>query len=96
VYAHTLQTDGFMIGSHAVVGLPEEGTVQAYTLWENPGPSRVQDLRDTKITQTNGETVLEFTRPLLSENGDLSLSTPQHHLVSYSTEGNDFGYHTDR
>jgi hypothetical protein len=69
---------GFMSGSEAVIGLPDEGVVQKYFLNERttssvvPMPEEKQTLMDTSIEQVDGNTILRFTK-ILVEDGEIPI-----------------------
>lgn len=69
---------GLMIGSEAVIGLPDEGTVQKYNLNDKNLPGVVpfadaqQTLIDTSITQEGGTTTMTFTK-IMVEDGEIPL-----------------------
>ncbi|KAL3912541.1 MAG: hypothetical protein SGILL_006840, partial [Bacillariaceae sp.] len=70
--AVAFSTDGRMPGSEAVIGLPDEGTVQKYFLSERnlAGVQLMenQSLIDTSIVQEGGMTTLTFTKILVEAN----------------------------
>lgn len=64
---------GFMPGSEAVIGLPDEGVVLKYSLGDRflssvvPMPEERQTLIETSIEQQSGSTILRFTKILVEE-----------------------------
>lgn len=71
-------TNGAMVGSEAVIGLPDTGTVEKYFLTSQslpgvqPVPDEQQTLVDASITQQEGSTVLQFTK-ILEEPGEIPI-----------------------
>mmetsp|Transcript_19038 Transcript_19038/g.39999 ORF Transcript_19038/g.39999 Transcript_19038/m.39999 type:complete len:1020 (-) Transcript_19038:129-3188(-) len=94
--------DGQMIGSEAIIGLPDEGTVLKYTLGGKtdelvtPMEESKQTLQNTLIGQENGRTVMEFTK-LLVEDGEIPI---QESGINYFLHAKGFdnalGYHLTR
>ncbi|CAN0464209.1 unnamed protein product [Ascophyllum nodosum] len=88
---------GSMIGSDAVVGLPDEGTVLEYDMVEHdtPSESAEKEISNNTITQADGVTTLTFVRPL-SPSGDgkqvLSIEEKTTWLYAWG-DGNDFKEH---
>lgn len=98
-------TDGMMVGSDAVIGLPVEGyygNVSKYHLtFEGGAPGYVllgeeqQTLMDTEIWQDGETTILEFTR-FLEEEGEVAIDGMGYNdfLIAHgTTTGNALGYH---
>jgi hypothetical protein len=70
--------EGFMVGSEAVIGLPETGEVLKYILGDQsvsgvqPKSAGQQTLIDASIRQVDGSTVLSFTK-ILVEPGEIPI-----------------------
>ena len=94
--------DGQMVGSQAVIGLPDAGTdPEIYNLNDRdpagvvPAPAESQILTSSSIVQEDGVTVLTFTVPIETD-GFRVLSTGQTgYLAAYGT-GNALGTHRQR
>jgi hypothetical protein len=92
---------GNMIGSEAVIGLPDTGEVKKYNLSEK-GPGIIpmaddkQTLIEASIIQESGTTTLAFTK-LLVEAGEITIDATgvNSFLSSYGTS-NILGYHDKR
>ena len=89
-------SNGFMVGTTAVVGLPDSNTVVKYFLGGKSFSSiqlsddDKQTLTDTMIMQNDTHTVLRFTK-LLEEPGELAVSADGNNKVIFATgTGNSF------
>ena len=77
-----ISTDGQMLGSEAIIGLPESGQVKKYSLTSKSTggviqmPEEQQTLINTGIRQTESETTLTFTKILIEE-GEIPISTDE-------------------
>ena len=89
-----------MVGTTAVVGLPDEGTVSKMFL----GSQRQSDfvnvdsssLSDASIAQTpEGGTVLRFTKPLVEEGETAVASEGNQNIIVAAGRSNTFGFHED-
>jgi hypothetical protein len=94
-----ISPDGEMVGSNAVIGLPGDA-VYTYDLTGKDTSlviaSDTQDQIDATIDQTGLETVLQFSRPLNSVNGEISSGVPFNHLFAYRDGRNTLSTHTTR
>ena len=100
--ALAISTNGQMIGSEAIIGLPDEGSVLKYDLngkSDNlvaPMEDEKQTLRNTLIGQENGRTVMEFTK-LLVEDGEIPiLENGLNYFLHAKGMDNSLGYHISR
>jgi hypothetical protein len=90
-----------MVGSDAIIGVPEDGTVLKYDLdgkgsvQQVPMSTEKQTLRDTSISVQDGKTVMEFTK-LLVEDGELPISEDGTNTFLHARGGSVFGYHDTR
>jgi len=95
-----VSSDGQMVGSEAVIGLPDDSSVQKYALSSksNDGvtPLPSQTLIDASVVQTDTTTILTFTK-ILSEPNEIPipLSGPQFFLWAVGSS-NGLGYHASR
>jgi hypothetical protein len=86
-------SNGRMLGSLAVIGLPNEDVTAKYNLgaYSISGVLQVassqQTLTDSSITQNATHTVLKFTK-LLAEDGELELRADGRHNFIYAVGGN--------
>ena len=86
-----------MEGGEGIIGLPDDGTVQKYTLGNNPRvelmPDSQQTLMSTSITQEGGKTIMEFAK-YLSEPGEHEINPNGKNTFLYALgSGNSLGYH---
>ncbi|GKY97937.1 hypothetical protein MPSEU_000751700 [Mayamaea pseudoterrestris] len=92
--------DGEMVGGDAVIGLPDEGSVQQYDL-KGEGisfvtPWTTQTLLNASVTQQDGVTTMTFTMPLLNEGQNpIAASGPNTFLYAIGSS-NELGYHRQR
>jgi hypothetical protein len=92
---------GLMIGSEAVIGLPDENLVQKYTLsgksdaGVQPLADEQQTLIDASIIQEGGVTVLQFTK-ILEEAGEIPIVVGQNTFLGSYGSSNTLGYHLSR
>ena len=93
---------GQMVGSDAIVALPDEGVVQKYMLFGKSANLVVtrkeesQTLMDTSVVQEDGKTVMEFTK-LLIEDGEIPiLEEGENNFLFAKGSGNELGYHSNR
>eukprot|EP00550_Attheya_septentrionalis_P002039 CAMPEP_0198290508 /NCGR_PEP_ID=MMETSP1449-20131203/8346_1 /TAXON_ID=420275 /ORGANISM="Attheya septentrionalis, Strain CCMP2084" /LENGTH=661 /DNA_ID=CAMNT_0043989017 /DNA_START=178 /DNA_END=2163 /DNA_ORIENTATION=+ len=94
--------NGDMIGAEAVIGLPDEGTVQKYELNDKSTSSitpleKGQDtLKGTSITQANGKTILKFEK-ILKESGELEIKAKGETLFMFAVGNtNALSFHKHR
>lgn len=100
--ALAVSKDTQMIGSEAIIGLPDSGKVLKYHL-NGMATNMVdvmddgnQTLADASIVQENGTTIMVFTK-LLAEEGEIPiLKEGVNHFLHARGSGNDFGYHSHR
>jgi hypothetical protein len=86
-----------MIGSNAVIGLPGDSVLEYELDGYNVNmvvQSSVQDLKNTSIYQLNGMTILDFTRPLSSANGDINPDSLYYFLYASNNGDNSLSFHT--
>jgi len=97
--ALAVSPDGQMVGSQAVIGLPDEGTVQIYDLnareTEGVVPAEVQILTESSITQEGGVTTLEFQVPLDTDGFRVTADGENQFLYAYGSS-NVLGFHAKR
>ena len=93
---------GQMIGSDAIIGLPDENTVLKYDL-EGKSTNLVvameedkQTLMDSGIVQEGGLTIMEFTKLLIEEGEIPILEEGTNNFLFSRGSGNDLGYHSTR
>lgn len=88
-----------MVGTTAIVGLPNDGEVQKIFLGgKDPAAFEQRDtsaLIDATIEQTETQTILRFTQPLEQDGVAVAATGPQDIVVAAGS-GNDFGYHEVR
>lgn len=97
-------TDGnvIMSGSEAVIGMPDEGTVQKYDLNARsrsaiePMPDEKQTLINATIVQEDGQTILSFTKSLNEEGEHLIRSEGANTFLYAHGGSNTFARHTVR
>jgi len=93
--------NGMMIGAEAVIGLPDTGEVQKYSLssYENAGivpmPEAQQTLIDTVVVQEGGSTTMEFTK-ILNETGEIPIAIGSNTFIGAFGFNNMFFYHEKR
>ena len=92
---------GLMVGSEAVIGLPDENTVKKYALAAKSGEGvqpladEQQTLIDASITQEAGVTILQFTK-ILEEAGEIPIIVGQNTFLGSYGSSNTLGYHLSR
>ncbi|KAL3918596.1 MAG: hypothetical protein SGILL_004159 [Bacillariaceae sp.] len=92
---------GFMIGSEAIIGLPDSGEVLKYSLTGKTADAVVpmddaqQTLIDTSITQDGVSTTLTFTKILVEAN-EIPISTGVNTFLGAWGINNGFGIHAAR
>jgi hypothetical protein len=91
-----------MVGSEAVIGLPDTGEVQKYDLNERavsgivPMVDERQTLIDASITQTSDSTTLKFTK-ILVEDGEIPIEKDaKNTFLSAWGTSNILGFHAAR
>ena len=93
--AWAVSQNGQMFPSNAVIGLPDENTVEKYplTAYATPSPSDQQTLMGTSITQEGTTTIMTFGKKL-NEEGEVRIKENgnNHFLFAHGT-GNTLGYH---
>jgi hypothetical protein len=96
-----ISPNGEMSGSVAIVGLPDDNSILKYSLGSgrsvNPMSEEQQTLRDTSITQQDGQTIITFTK-LLVEQDELPILTDGSVNIFIHARGmsNTLGYHGSR
>ena len=91
-----------MPGSEAVIGLPDEGTVQKYNLNDRsrsaivPMPEESQTLINATIVQEGGQTILSFTKFLVEEGEHIIRNEGSNTFLFAYGAGNTFGQHAVR
>ena len=89
--------EGVMPGSLAIIGIPDEDTVQMYDLYEYGATlSSMQTLRDTSIDQVDGKTIMEFTKLLFESKKRIAIAEGGQNNFLYAKGGSALGYHTGR
>ncbi len=96
--AFGISPTGMMAGGEGIIGLPDEGTVQKYTLLgDSPRvqlmPDDKQTLMDTMISQEDGQTIMEFTK-LLVEVGENEIVIGENTFLWALGGDNSLGYHS--
>lgn len=93
---------GFMVGSEAVIGLPDTGEVLKYNLNAKSGagvvpmPDNQQTLIDASIVQDSEKTVLSFTK-ILEEEGEIPINFEDDNtFLSAWGSSNNLGIHSAR
>ncbi|CAN0028150.1 unnamed protein product [Ectocarpus sp. 4 AP-2014] len=85
--------DSFMIGSDAVIGLPDESAVEEYDLTSQAVsgvvPSATQDITGGSVSQDASGTTLSFTRPLAPANKQAISGTPGDETIFIYAFGED-------
>lgn len=93
--------DGLMVGSEAVVGLPDSGEVLKYSLssYAQPGVVPMSEVQQTliepSIVQEGGNTILQFTK-LLNEVGEVPIAIGANTFIGAYGFNNNFSYHQAR
>ncbi|KAL7541858.1 hypothetical protein ACHAXR_011295 [Thalassiosira sp. AJA248-18] len=100
--AFAVSEEGKMIGSNAIIGLPDENLVLKYDLNGKSAGQVVamaddkQTLMDTAIVQEGGKTTIEFTK-MLVEDGEIAiLEEGLNNFLYASGRSNSLGYHATR
>lgn len=94
-------TNGAMVGSEAVIGLPAEGTVQKYFLSSQslngvqPMPADQQTLIDASVSQEGGATRLTFTK-ILDEPGEIPINVGMNTFLGAYGFDNTLNIHQSR
>ncbi|CAN0499912.1 unnamed protein product [Ectocarpus sp. 12 AP-2014] len=82
-----------MVGSDAVIGLPEESSVEEYDLTSQAiagvVPSAMQDITGGSVSQDASSTTLSFTRPLAPANKQAISGTPGDETIFIYAFGGD-------
>lgn len=95
-----ISPSGKMEGAVAVIGLPEDGTVQKYTLSGArsavPMPAEQQTLMYTTVSQAQGTTFMEFAKYLEEEGEPEILSVGENIFLYAQGAGNSLGPHSSR
>jgi len=89
---------GSMANSQAVIGIPDEDTVQKYDLATGratPMTDDRQTLRDTSIEIVDGKTTMSFTK-LLVEDGEVTTEEEGDNTFLFAWGGSSLGYHMSR
>ena len=93
--AWAVSRNGQMVPANAVIGLPDDNTVEKYPLTEyaTPSPSNQQTLMGTSITQEGTTTIMTFGKKLVEE-GEVPIKENgnNHFLFAHGTD-NTLGYH---
>lgn len=93
--------NGLMIGSEAVIALPETGQVLKHNLasYANTGvvpmPDNQQTLIDASVVQENGTTKMQFTK-ILNEVGELPIAIGGNTFIAAFGSSNMLSYHASR
>jgi len=89
---------GSMANSQAVIGIPDQDTVEKYDLSISRATPMTEDrqtLRDTSIDTADGKTTMKFTK-LLVEDGETVIKEEGDNTFLFAWGGSNFGYHTSR
>ncbi|KAG7373369.1 DOmon domain containing protein [Nitzschia inconspicua] len=92
---------GFMIGSQAVIGLPDDGTVLKYNLNAKsnagvvPFADAQQTLIDASVAQNGDTTILTFTK-IMVEDGEIPIVLGGNTFLGAWGFGNNLGVHAVR
>ncbi|CAJ1963677.1 unnamed protein product [Cylindrotheca closterium] len=93
---------GLMIGSDAVIGIPDTGEVKKYSLTSlalsdvKPMPDDKQTLVNAAITQANGFTTLTYTK-ILVEDGEIPINRVGENIfIAAHGPSSTLGYHSAR
>lgn len=91
--------NGLMIGSEAVIALPETGQVLKHGLASYAGvvpmPDNQQTLIDASVVQENGTTKMQFTK-ILNEAGEIPIAIGSNTFIAAFGSSNAIGYHGKR
>lgn len=94
-----ISVSGQMIGSEAIIALPDDGTVFKYDL-NGKGTNLVvkmeddmQTLMNTSIAQGGGKTVIEFTKMLIEDGEIPILESGLNYFLLARGSSSEFGYH---
>lgn len=99
--AIAVSTNGQMVGSEAIIGLPDSGTVLKYNMNAKAGtgieamPQNQQTLIETSLSQVGGETVMTFTK-IMDEAGEIPVVLGSNTLLGAYGFDNALGYHERR
>jgi len=91
-------TDGQMIGSEAVIGLPGDNKVEKYNLGGKsesvvlPMPESQQTLLDTSIEFNGEQTIMKFTK-IMKEAGEIEISSADNTFLWAHGSNDVLGYH---
>ena len=92
---------GFMVGSEAVIGLPDTGEVQKYNL-NSQSPDGVQPMAgsqqtliNARVEQTESTTMLTFTK-IMEEPNEVAIVLGDNTFLMAWGSGNDLGFHARR
>ncbi|KAL7481470.1 hypothetical protein ACHAW6_007153 [Cyclotella cf. meneghiniana] len=97
-----INPSGEMIGGEAVIGLPDEGTVRKYNLFDESMEGVVemddalQTLMDTSIVQENGTTIMSFAKYLEEDQYGIFDSGLPNSFIWAVGSSNALGYHPER
>jgi len=98
--AFGISEGGQMVGSTAVIGLPEANTVQEYVLDDKSIISiqtlADQTIKDTSLTQSDGKTVLSFRKPVTRNGQTIIRSSGLSTFIYAIGSTNTFAYHEHR
>jgi len=97
-----INPSGEMIGAESVIGLPDEGTVRKYNLFDESMDGVVemdeasQTLMETSIVQENGMTIMSFAKYLDEDQYGIFESGSPNSFIWAVGSSNALGYHADR
>ena len=89
---------GTMANSQAVIGIPNQDTVEKYDLAISRATPMTEDrqtLRDTSIDTADGTTTMTFTK-LLVEDNEVEILEEGDNTFLFAWGGSNFGYHMSR
>mmetsp|Transcript_29631 Transcript_29631/g.54302 ORF Transcript_29631/g.54302 Transcript_29631/m.54302 type:complete len:522 (-) Transcript_29631:359-1924(-) len=97
-----ISLNGRMVGSDAIIGLPNAGSVLKYDLLQKSTRSIVamgddsQTLIDTSIEQVDGMTIMEFTKLLVEDGENAIMEEGLNNFLCAVGSSNTLGYHAIR
>lgn len=97
--AFGVSPNGMMAGGEAVLGLPDDGTVQKFALANarvQLMDAEYQTLMQNNITQVDGKTVMEFAKYLKEDGENEILADGENTFLWAVGTSNVLGYHAER
>ena len=94
-----ISSDGGMLGADAVIGLPDENTVEKYELQGYSSrevvPSRAQTLTGTEIIVSDDSTIMTFTKLLVESNENPLTPNAQNAMIFAVGSSSTFRIHKE-